>query len=90
MSTIEDPAAMSTIEDPAAGPGAAHPSDSSLAQVAAATSELRRARSMAVDAEDEWRFTVGSALDGSEQVQRVAEAAGLTVEQVQHLRDEDG
>jgi hypothetical protein len=82
---------MSTTESTTTtGPGEPHPADTSLAQVMAATTELRRARSMAADAEDEWRFTVGSALEGTQAVQEVAEAAGLTVEQAQELHDDEG
>lgn len=80
---------MSAIEDATAGLGGARHPDVSLAQVTAATIELRRARSMAADAEDEWRFTVESALEGREPVEEVADAAGITVEQVQELHDQD-
>lgn len=80
---------MSTIEDATAGPGETRHPDVSLAQVTAATTELRRARSLAADAEDEWRFTVESALEGREPVEQVADAAGITVDQVQELHGQD-
>lgn len=66
------------------GPAA---SGASVGDVTSATDARGRARAAVDDADDEWRYAIGSAIDGGRSAAEVAEAAGITLERAQQIHD---